>query len=127
MSPSLVERMRAVDMAWNSRRWDEYRELFTPDFHGWMDADTQPHDLDEHLRRGQAFCAQYPDNRIHIDPYIQLFEDATGTHTCSIALTTGTSRTNEVLSIVLVVVCTWCDGRICEQREFTVKKPFPLT
>jgi ketosteroid isomerase-like protein len=127
MSSSLVERMRAVDVAWNARRWDEYRALFTPDFCGWMDADTEPHNLDEHLRRGQAFCAEYPDNQIHIDPYIQIFEDATGTHTCSIALTTSTAPTGEKISIVLIVVCTWRDGRICEQREFIATKPFPLT
>lgn len=121
---NLVDKMRAVDEAWNSRRWDDYRALFTPDFRGWMDADTDSHDLDEHLRRGQAFCHEYPDNLIHIDPYLQLFADAGGTRTCSIALTTGTSRAGEKLRVLLAVVCTWRDGRICEQREFIATKPF---
>lgn len=127
MSRSLVELMRAVDVAWNARHWDDYRALFTLDFRGWMDADTAPHDLDEHLRRGQEFCAAYPDNRIHIDPYVQLFADAAGTRTCSVALTTGTSRTGESLGAVLAVVCSWRDGRICEQREFIATRPFPAT
>jgi len=125
MSGELVARMRAVDVAWNARDWDAYRALFTPDFRGWMDADVEPHGLDEHLRRGQAFCAEYPDNRIHIDPYLQLFQDTAGTRTCSIARTTGSSRNGESLSVVLAVVCGWRDGRICEQREFIAMRPFP--
>jgi ketosteroid isomerase-like protein len=122
---SLSDKMRAVDVAWNERRWDDYRAHFAPDFRGWMDADTAPHDLEEHVRRGQAFCLEYPDNLIHIDPYLQLFSDAAETRTCSVALTTGTSLAGEKLSALLGVVCTWRDGRICEQREFITTKPFP--
>jgi ketosteroid isomerase-like protein len=124
MSHDLVKLMHAVDVAWNARDWAGYRALFTPDFRGWMDADQTPHDLDEHLRRGQAFCDEYSDNRIHIEPYLQLFQDASGTHTCSIARTTGTSRAGEALEVTLAVVCTWRDGRICEQREFVATRPF---
>ncbi len=124
---SLVDKMRAVDTAWNARKWDDYRALFTADFQGWMDADAEPHDLDEHLRRGQAFCGEFPDNQIHIDPYIQLFADAAETRTCSIAWTTGVSRSGEKLRALLGVVCTWRDGRICEQREFIATKPFPAS
>ena len=51
---SLSDKMRAVDVAWNERRWDDYRAHFAPDFRGWMDADTAPHDLEEHVRRGQG-------------------------------------------------------------------------
>lgn len=124
---SLMDLMRAVDMAWNDRRWDDYAALIAPDFKGYMNGDTEPHDHMEHLRRGKAFCAEYPDNKIGIDPYLVLFEDTEHARTCSIAITSGTSLKGETRRATLAVICLWRDGRIAEQREFIVTDPFPAT
>jgi ketosteroid isomerase-like protein len=127
MTAKLTELMHAIDVAWNARRWDDYMSLIAPDFRGYMNGDTEPHGRDEHLRRGKAFCEEYPDNRIENDPYIVLFEDAAHSQTCSIAITSGTHRSGKPLRATLAVICTWRSGQIAEQREFIVTDPFPAT
>lgn len=120
----LVGLMRAVDEAWNARRWDDYADLIAPDFRGYMNGDGEPHDRAEHLRRSKAFCADYPDNRIEIEPYLVLFEDQDHARTCSVAITSGTHRGGAPLRATLAVICTWRDGRIVEQREFITTEAF---
>ena len=127
MSSRLTELMHAIDVAWNARRWDDYMALISPDFRGYMNGDTEPHGKEEHLRRGKAFCEEYPDNRIANDPYLVLFEDAEQGRTCSIAITTGTHTSGKPLRATLAVICLWRNGQIAEQREFIVTDPFPAT
>jgi len=127
MTGQLTALMHAIDVAWNARRWDDYMALIAPDFQGYMNGDTQPHDRAEHLRRGKAFCAEYPDNRIDNAPYLVLFEDTEGARTCSIAITSGTHTSGKPLRATLAVICLWRGGQIAEQREFVVTDPFPAT
>ena len=123
----LLGLMRAVDEAWNARRWDDYASLISPAFRGYMNGDDVPHDRAEHLRRGKAFCDEYPDNRIEIEPYLVLFEDREQARTCSVAITSGTHRSGTPLRATLAVICTWHDGQIVEQREFITTEAFTAT
>jgi ketosteroid isomerase-like protein len=125
MTDKLTDLMHAIDEAWNARQWDKYMSLIAPDFRGYMNGDIEPHGRDEHLRRGKAFCEEYPDNRIDNNPYLVLFEDGARSRTCSIAVTTGSHRSGKPLRATLAVICTWRNGQITEQREFIATDPFP--
>lgn len=124
MSHNLTTLMHDIDVAWNARNWGDYLALIAPDFRGYMNGDIEPHDRDEHLRRGKAFCAEYPDNRIDNEPYLVLFGDAAQSRTCSVAVLTGTHRNGGALRATLAVICTWRNGQIAEQREFVATEPF---
>jgi ketosteroid isomerase-like protein len=119
-----LDRMHAVDRAWNARRWDDYAAHFADDLVAWMAGDEHEHDKAQHLRNAEAFCATYPDARVVMESYVDLFLSADETRTCSIARLTGTAASVGVAStgrrfdVAFIVVSEWRDGRIVCQREF---------
>ncbi len=72
-----LDRMRAVDEAWNERRWDDYAALLHTDLAAFANDSPVPHDYDRHLDRAQEFCATFPDAEVH-DPYMAAFASADG-------------------------------------------------
>jgi ketosteroid isomerase-like protein len=119
-----LQRIHQVDAAWNQRDWELYGSLIADDFQGWMNGDSQPHDKAEHLHRGQAYCAAFPGNRIHYDPYLDAFASEDGKRTCTISTVTASSSTAEDQRAMLMVVCHWRDGQIVRQRESICTDPF---
>jgi ketosteroid isomerase-like protein len=119
-----IDRMHQIDAAWNGRDWDAYANLIAPDFQGWMNGDTTPHNKEEHIRRGQAYCVAMPSNQIASEPYLELFASADGSKTCSIATVTATDSRGLTTRATLAVICHWRGGQIQRQREFICGEPF---
>lgn len=119
-----LQRIHQVDAAWNQRDWELYGSLIADDFQGWMNGDSQPHDKAEHLHRGQTYCAAFPDNRIHYDPYLDAFASEDGQQTCTISTVSAGPLDAAEHRATLIVVCHWRDGQIVRQRESICTDPF---
>lgn len=116
--PSNLDRLRAIDSAWNDRDWDRYAALLAPGLRARMQGDEAPHGRTEHVTRAREFCTRIPDNHVVTDPYVAAFEDAD--RTCVVAVMTGrTPGTGEPFEVQFATVCRWQHGVIAEQQEFT--------
>ncbi|MFB9952894.1 ester cyclase [Rhizobium puerariae] len=114
-----LELMRAIDTAWNMRQWADYADLLDEDLVAWMSGEDTPHGKAEHIVRAQRFCARFPDCRVHMDPYLDLFLSLDTNRTCSIALLSGSSAvTKGTFKVSFTAICRWNNGRIIEQREY---------
>lgn len=63
-----LDRMHAVDRAWNDRRWNDYAALFDPDVVVWASGDDFSHGRDTHVAKARALCQAFPDARVVADP-----------------------------------------------------------
>lgn len=126
-----LERMRAVDRAWNARRWNDYADLLDDDLVAYMAGEPAPHGKAEHVERAREFCEAFPDSVVHFEPYLDLFATHDGGKSCSVARLTGTAScevrmprgatmpvSHGCFDVTFVAVCTWRGGRIVEQREY---------
>ncbi len=125
-----LDRMRAIDLAWNERRWNDYGDLLADDLLAFASGDALPHKKREHIDRAKTFCNAFPDNRVYSTPYLELFASFDNRMTCSIARITGTMTgtmklsgkmikpTGRIFDTSFVAICRWQDGKIIEQREY---------
>ncbi|HEY9022771.1 MAG TPA: ester cyclase [Burkholderiaceae bacterium] len=119
-----LDRMHAIDLAWNERRWEDYGALLDDRLVAYMAGDECEHDKVRHLEKARAFCAAHPDARVIADRYLDLFESRDGTRTCSIARLVGTAGLSgkpverRSFDVTFTVVCEWQDGRVVRQREY---------
>ncbi len=113
-----LEHMRALDTAWNRRRWSDYAALLDDDLVAWRSGEIEPHGKQEHVLRAQRFCATYPDAQVG-ENYLDFFLSADGQKTCSVAVLSGiASGKARAFEVTFIVTCTWRDGRVVEQREY---------
>lgn len=113
-----LERIQAVDEAWNERRWDDYAAFLHADLAAFANDSPLPHDHDRHLERAHKFCATFPDAKVH-DPYLTVFASADGMMTCTVARVTGRpAGASSGFDITMAVITRWQDGRMIEQRQF---------
>jgi len=128
---SSLERMRAIDVAWNARHWTDYSDLLAENLVAYAGGEERPHSKLEHIQKARSFCEAFPDNVVHIDPYLEIFASHDGRHTCSVARITGTAKgdlkmpggaslapVHRAFDVTFTAVCRWQDRRIVEQREF---------
>lgn len=87
-----LDRMRALDRAWNERRWDDYAEFLDEAMTAHGDGDFGPVGKRQHIEQVMGFCSTFPDARLHTTPYVELFSSHDGLHSCSIARLTGTAH-----------------------------------
>lgn len=125
-----LETMRAVDLAWNERRWEDYASLLDDELTVFASGKHRSHHKARHVARAKAFCATFPDAHVNMTPYLDLFISHDGSKTCSVAALTGTmegviDRRNQIIepsrrrfSITFMAICKWRNGKILEQREF---------
>jgi len=125
----LITLMRAVDVAWNERRWEDYGQLLSDELLAYSNGEALPHDKPHHIAKAKTFCAAFPDAKVQIDPYHELF--SSGEKTCSVARIAGTAApdlalpSGEILAgpgrkfdLTFAAVCTWRAGRIVDQHEY---------
>ncbi|MDE1992946.1 MAG: ester cyclase [Rhizobiaceae bacterium] len=125
-----LDTMRAADLAWNERRWDDYAALIDDELMIFASGEEMPHHKAWHINRAKAFCIAFPDARLDMAPYLDLFMSHDGSKTCSVATFSGTMhgslrRGNRLIapnhrrfSITLMAICKWRNGKIVELREF---------
>lgn len=115
---SNLDLMLAVDEAWNDRRWDDYAALIHPDLRAFANDSPEPHDRQRHVERAMAFCATFPDARVH-EPYIMAFVSEDGTSTCTVSRATGCPvGSAQGFDITMAVVTRWQDGMMIVQHAF---------
>jgi len=125
-----LQRVRALDAAWNARAWQRYAALLDEDLEAFAGGETQPHGKAAHLDRAQAFCAAFPDAERRIEPYLDLFASADGARSLSVAMLSGTAAGVFDLPVALpripqaarfditvLVICRWRFGRVVHLRE----------
>jgi ketosteroid isomerase-like protein len=125
----LLVSMRAIDVAWNERRWDDYGDLLSDELVAYSSGETRPHGKPHHIAKAKTFCATFPDAKVRTDPYRELL--ASGEKTCSVARITGTAPPDLVLpngeilaspgrafDLTFAAICTWRAGRIIDQHEY---------
>ena len=126
-----IERMYALDEAWNARDWDTYDY-----FHDHDDVvvywpgrtDTPTLGGPAHTSESQKFCAAFPDNKV-LHPYPVLFGD--GDFTCFVTHFTGTftapfetpdatviQPTGKSFDVLFSTTARWRDGKIVEEWLF---------
>lgn len=128
---TMLECMRAIDVAWNERRWPDYADLLSDDLVAYESGESNPHGKAVHVEKAKRFCEAFPDAVVHGHPYLSLFASHDGKRTCSVARVTGTARgdmkmpSNTVVAPVhrrfdvnFTVICEWRDYRIVEQYKF---------
>ncbi|TWB77754.1 SnoaL-like polyketide cyclase [Nitrospirillum amazonense] len=86
-----LDRMRALDRAWNDRRWHDYAEFLGEDLVAHGDGAAPPLHKRAHIDQAIRFCAAFPDARIHVESYLDLFSSHDGHHSCAVARLTGTA------------------------------------
>jgi predicted ester cyclase len=123
-----MERMYALDEAWNARDWDTFDAYHDQDevvvyWPGREDAPTRGgHD---HRAESVRFAQAFPDNRVK-HPYDVLFGDGdytafvtsfTGTFTGPLELPDGTviEPTGKAFEVVFSTIARWRDGKIVEE------------
>jgi len=125
----LLMLMRAIDVAWNERRWDDYGDLLSDELVAFSSSETLPHGKPHHIAKAKIFCATFPDTKVQTDPYCELF--TSGEKTCSVARIAGTAPPNLILpngeiltgpgrafDLTFAAICTWRGGRIIDQHEY---------
>lgn len=116
-SSSTLENMHAIDIAWNNRQWDVYASFLSDDLIAFSTSEAGHHDKHAHVSRAMAFCTVYPDAKVILDPYLELFASADETRTCSVARITGT-RGGMPFDTTFTAISTWRGGRIIRQHQF---------
>jgi hypothetical protein len=127
-----AERMQKLDDAWNARDWDTFDAYH--DGHSvvvyWPGQESTPtHGGHDHRAEAQRFCAAFPDNRVHNQPYDILFGDGdytcfvtrfTGTFTAPLELPDGTTiqPTGKAFDVLYSTTALWKDGKIIEEYLF---------
>lgn len=113
-----LEHIRAVDSAWNMRQWADYAALLDETLVVFRAGEPAPHGKAEHVARAQRLCVDFPDCRVNVEPYLELFLSLDGQSTCSVALLSGTAPDGHQFKVPFAVVSRWRAGRIIQQREF---------
>lgn len=126
-----LHRMRQIDRAWNDRNWDDYASLLADELIAYASGEHEPHGKQEHIARARNFCETFPDSRLHIDPYMELFAAHDGSFSCSVARITGTASgdltmpdgltlapVHHSFDVTLTAVCRWKESRVVEQHRF---------
>ncbi len=126
-----LDQMRAIDRAWNERRWDIYADLLGDGHIAFASGDEAAHGKPEHILKAKAFCAAFPDSHVHTDPYLDLFASYDGRRTCSVARITASATGNlqlpggavlrsahKAFDVTFAAICTWRNGQIIEQRQY---------
>ena len=123
-----MERMYALDEAWNARDWDTFDA-----YHDQSDAvvywpgreRTPTRGGADHRAESVRFCAAFPDNDVK-HPYHILFGDGeytafvapfTGTVTGPLELPDGTvmEPTGKAFEVLFSTIARWRDGKIVEE------------
>lgn len=125
-----LQRLRALNTAWNARAWQRYAALLDEDLVAYAGGEMQPHGKAAHLDRAQAFCAAFPDAERCIEPYLDLFASADGVRSLSVATLSGTATGVFDLPVTLpripqaarfdvavLMTCRWRFGRVVHLRE----------
>jgi ketosteroid isomerase-like protein len=113
-----LDHIRAVDTAWNLRQWADYAALLDERLVAFRAGEAEPHGKAEHVARAQRLCIAYPDCRVDVEPYLELFLSLDGQLTCSVALLSGTAPDGRRFQVPFSVVSRWRAGKIVQQREF---------
>ena len=127
-----AERMVKLDDAWNARDWDTfdgYHDGSAVVVHWPGQQDNPTHGGHDHRAESQRFCAAFPDNRVHNQPYDILFGE--GDYTCSVTRFTGTftapleladgsaiQPTGKAFDVLYSTTACWKDGKIVEEFLF---------
>jgi predicted ester cyclase len=123
-----LERMYALDEAWNARDWDTFDA-----YHDQSDVvvywpgreSTPTRGGQDHRAESERFCAAFPDNKVK-HPYDILFGEGeytafvarfTGTFTGPLELPDGTviEPTGKSFEVVFSTIARWRDGKIVEE------------
>jgi len=125
-----LERMRAIDAAWNARDWAAYGDLLAEGLTAYAGGEAEPHGKHAHIEKARKFCAIVADAHVWIEPYLDLFASHDGSKSCSVARITGTvdgapetfpgvalPPGRHAFDVTFAVVCRWQAGRIVEQRQ----------
>jgi hypothetical protein len=83
--------MQKLDDAWNARDWDTfdaYHDAESVVVYWPGQEDNPTHGGHDHRAEAQRFCAAFPDNRVHNQPYAVVFGE--GDYTCFVTRFTGT-------------------------------------
>ncbi|MBO9707161.1 MAG: ester cyclase [Caulobacter sp.] len=128
---TVLHRLRALDEAWNARRWEDYAALLDDELEIWVGGETLAHDKAAHLERARSFCAAFPDSRRHVEAYLEQFASLDGLRSASVVRVTGSARgalklpgalpvvsTSHSFDLCLGLICRWRDGRVLAWREF---------
>ncbi|WP_044559943.1 ester cyclase [Azospirillum sp. B4] len=133
-----LDRMRALDRAWNERRWHDYAEFLDEALAAHGDGGGPPLDKQAHIDQAVRFCAAFPDAHLRTDPYVDLFVSHDGHRSCSVAHLTGTATGGLTLppgllpavllgaedtaplrrgfNVLRLAVCRWDRGWIVDYR-----------
>jgi hypothetical protein len=129
--PTNAELMQLADDSFNAHDWDKFEELHDPACVVYWPGleDTPTHGVHDHRGEAAAFCAAFPDARVHNRPYQILFGDSdfscfvtrfTGTFTQPWKLPGGTviPPTGGSFDVLYSTAAKWKDGRIVEEYLF---------
>ena len=123
-----LERMYALDEAWNARDWDTFDAYHDQSevLVYWPGSEGDPtRGGPDHRTESERFCAAFPDNKVK-HPYDILFGDGeytafvtrfTGTFTGPLELPDGTviQPTGKSFEVMFSTIARWRDGRIVEE------------
>ena len=123
-----LERMYALDEAWNARDWDTFDAYHDPGdvVVYWPGREKTPTlGGSDHRAESVRFCKAFPDNKVK-HPYDVLFGDGdytafvttfTGTFTGPLELPDGTTiePTGKSFEVVFSTIARWQDGKIVEE------------
>jgi hypothetical protein len=128
---TLSELMQQADDSWNTRDWEAFESLHDPDcVVYWPGFEATPtKGVSSHRAEAEAFCAAFPDNRVHNRPYRILFNSDgfscfvtrfTGTFTQQWKLPDGIviEPTGRAFDVLYSTAARWKDGRIVEEYLF---------
>ncbi len=123
-----LQKLRALDQAWNKRAWSGYAALLDEELVAFVSGEERPHGKAAHVDRALAFCETFPDAVRHPD-YLDLFASADGRHTLSVVRFTGTAMsllqlpgpaptvpTARGFDVPVLLACHWRAGRIVRLR-----------
>jgi hypothetical protein len=132
-----LEKVSALDRAWNERRWDDYSSFYSDEVVVFINGMTNPQNKRDFLIAAHSVCELFPDNQLLIDPYISLFASGDESLTCSVAWVMG-SKTDAFVfggylfkpkysnyAVTVAAVRGWRDGKVIMQRVwFDVEQLF---
>jgi predicted ester cyclase len=124
---SNLERMYALDEAWNAQDWESFDAYHDQDVVVyWPGREHTPTlGLTDHRAESERFCVAFPDNQVK-HPYDLLFGDGdvtgfvtqmTGTFTGRLELPDGTviEPTGKSFDLSFSTLARWRDGKIVEE------------
>lgn len=128
---TVLERMLAIDEAWNARRWSDYADVLSDELVAFASGEAEPHGKIEHIAKAKRFCETFPDAVVHCDRYHEVFASHDGRRTCTVARITGTAKGNlrmpngtvfapvhRAFDVTFSAICTWRERRIVSQFEY---------